>query len=63
MTVDMPNALRTFLITTSRDECISLSAIDETQAKRLFTQMFPRKRISTVHEYPPDILKTSNYFK
>ena len=50
MTVDMPNALRTFLITTSRDECISLSAIDETQAKRLFTQMFPRKRISTVHE-------------
>jgi hypothetical protein len=63
MTVDMPNAMRTFLVTTSRNECITISAIDETQAKRLFMQTFPRKRISTVHEYPQDVLKVSGVFQ
>jgi len=56
---DVPNMMRTFLITTSRDEAITMSAIDETQVKRLFMQTFPRKRISTIHEYPLDVLEIS----
>ena len=59
MTVDMPNAMRTFLITTSRDEAITMSATSEWEVRKLFTTSFPRKRISTVHEYPQDVLKVS----
>jgi hypothetical protein len=63
MTVDMPNAMRTFLITTSRDEAITMSATSEWEVRKLFTTSFPRKRISTVHEYPQDVLKVSGSFQ
>jgi hypothetical protein len=63
MTVDMPNALRTFLITTSRDEAITMSATSEWEVRKLFATSFPRKRISTVHEYPQDVLKVSGSFQ
>ena len=63
MTVDMPNALRTFLITTSRDEVITMSATSEWEVRKLFASTFPRKRISTVHEYPQDVLKVSGSFE
>ena len=63
MRIDMPNAMRTFLITTSRNEAISMSAMDEWNVRQLFASTFPRKRISTVHEYPQDILKVSGFFQ
>lgn len=63
MTVDMPNAMRTFLVTTSRDEAITMSATSEWEVRKLFATTFPRKRISTVHEYPQDILKVSGAFQ
>jgi hypothetical protein len=63
MTVDMPNAMRTFLITTSRDEAITMSATSEWEVRKLFATSFPRKRISTVHEYPQDVLKVSGSFQ
>lgn len=63
MTVDMPNAMRTFLITTSRDECITMSATGEWEVRQLFAKQFPRKRISTVDEYPQDVLKVSGCFR
>lgn len=56
MTIDMPNAMRTFLITTSLNEAITMSAIGEWEVRKLFIATFPRKRISTVHEYPQDVL-------
>ena len=59
MTVDMPNAMRTFLITASRDEAITMSATSEWEVRKLFASTFPRKRISTVDEYPLDVLKVS----
>lgn len=59
MTVDMPNAMRTFLVTTSRDEAITMSATSEWEVRQLFTATFPRKRISTVDEYPLEVLKVS----
>jgi hypothetical protein len=59
MTVDMPNAMRTFLITTSLNEAITMSAPTEWEARKLFASAFPRKRISTVHEYPQDVLNVS----
>lgn len=62
MTVDMPNAMRTFLVTTSRDEAITMSATSEWEVRQLFIKAFPRKRISTVHEYPLDVLKVSGQF-
>lgn len=63
MTVDMPNAMRTFLITTSKDEAITMSATSEWEVRKLFANSFPRKRISTVHEYPQDVLKVSGSFQ
>jgi hypothetical protein len=63
VTVDMPNAMRTFLITTSRDEAITMSATSEWEVRKLFATSFPRKRISTVHEYPQDVLKVSGSFQ
>lgn len=62
MTIDMPNAMRTFLVTTSRDEAITMSATSEWEVKQLFMKNFPRKRISTVHEYPLDVLTVSGQF-
>jgi len=62
MTVDMPNAMRTFLVTTSRDEAITMSATSEWEVRQLFIKTFPRKRISTVHEYPLDVLAVSGQF-
>lgn len=59
MTVDMPNAMRTFLVTTSRDEAITMSATSEWEVRKLFATTFPRKRISTVDEYPLEVLKVS----
>ena len=53
--VDMPNAMNAYLITTSRNEMISLMAPNEWLARQLFERTFPRKRISTVHEWPSDI--------
>ena len=53
--VDMPNAMNAYLITTSRDEMISLMAPSEWLARQLFARYFPRKRISTVTEWPSDI--------
>lgn len=53
MTIQFPNAMRVFLVTTSLGEEISLSAIDETQAKRIFMQSFPRKRYATIKEIEP----------
>jgi len=63
MAVEMPNAMRTFLITTSRDEAITMSATGEWEVRQLFMRQFPRKRISTVHEYPRDVLKVSGSFE
>jgi len=60
--IEMPNTMRTFLITTSEGERIAMSAIDATQVKRLFSQTFPRKCILTVHQYPDDALKVSSSF-
>jgi hypothetical protein len=53
--VDMPNAMNAYLITTSCDEMISLAAPNEWLARQLFAKHFPRKRISTVTEWPSDI--------
>lgn len=53
--VDMPNTMNAYLITTSRDEMISLMAPSEQIARQLFATHFPRKRISTVTEWPSDI--------
>jgi hypothetical protein len=53
--VDMPNTMNAYLITTSRDEMISLMAPSEWLARQLFAKHFPRKRISTVTEWPSDI--------
>lgn len=55
MAVDMPNAMNAYLITTSLNEMISLMAPDEHIARQLFARHFPRKRISTVTEWPSDI--------
>ena len=63
MTVEMPNAMRTFLITTSRDEAITMSATSEWEVRKLFASTFPRKRISTVDEYPLEVLKVSGSFE
>ena len=63
MTVEMPNAMRTFLITTSLNEAITISAPSEWEVRKLFASTFPRKRISTVHEYPQDVLKVSGSFQ
>lgn len=63
MTVEMPNTMRTFLITTSRNEAITMSATGEWEVRKLFATTFPRKRISTVHEYPLDVLEVSGCFK
>lgn len=63
MTVEIPNAMRTFLITTSRDEAITMSATGEWEVRQLFMKQFPRKRISAVHEYPQDVLKVSGSFQ
>jgi hypothetical protein len=49
----MDNTLKTYRFTTSRGERMCLSAIDETQARRLFTVQFPRHRISDVEEIIP----------
>jgi hypothetical protein len=57
MPVDMPNAMRTFLITTSAGDAITMSAIDEWEVKKLFIRTFPRKRICTIHEYPRNLCK------
>ena len=48
----MDNMLKVFRFTTSRGERMCLSAIDEVQARRLFTVQFPRHRISDVEELP-----------
>lgn len=63
MTVEMPNAMRTFLITTSRNEAITMSATGEWEVRNLFATTFPRKRISTVHEYPQDVLTVSGFYQ
>lgn len=48
--------LPSFLITTSKDEIIVLSAMDEKEVRRVFYLRFPRKRISTVHRIPKDVI-------
>lgn len=47
------NMLKVFRFTTSRGERMCLSALDETQARRLFVVQFPRHRISDVEEISP----------
>lgn len=49
----MDNAMKVFRFTTSRGERMSLSALNETQARRLFMMQFPRHRISDVEEIVP----------
>lgn len=51
---NMPNTLRVFTITTSLGEEMTLSAIDEWQAKQLFLVTYPRHRISSIREIDVD---------
>lgn len=50
MTVPMPNAMRTYVVTTSLNEEITLSATSELEARSLFMRNFPRKRYASVRE-------------
>lgn len=50
MTVPMPNAMRTYVVTTSLNEEIALSATSELEARSLFMRNFPRKRYASVRE-------------
>lgn len=50
MTVPMPNTMRTYVVTTSLNEEITLSATSELEARSLFMRNFPRKRYASVRE-------------
>lgn len=54
MTMNFPNTLRVYTITTSLGEEISLSASTELQARNLFMRSFPRKRMAAIREIPQD---------
>lgn len=54
MTINFPNAMRVYTITTSLGEEITLSASTELQARNLFCRTFPRKRYAAIREIPQD---------
>lgn len=55
MAVSTPDAMRAYLVTTSCNEMVAFMAPDGHTARQLFSKHFPRKRISTVTEWPSDI--------